>query len=162
MSGEAMFAVAVRDPDNLFLFLRVKRARSGVYILFPRDPDWDPHYSYHATGQFHYRTFGQRQSPVQRQPLGPHFRGAEHIMSTSIEQQGVRALAEPCNVERFSQVFEVPADKLGPTPADHRTSLSVDLVQPGSPPHEAIIGGRIVDQAIFDDAVPYIHITLWE
>ena len=164
MSGEAMFAVVVRDPDNLFLFLRVRRAPSGVYVLFPRDPDWDPHISYHTSGRYHHKSFRHRvHLPVQqRQPLDLGFRGTEHMVLIPIDVEGVRAVNAICRVEQFSQLFEIPVEKLGPTLADSRTSLVVDLAEPGSPPHEAVPGGHVVDQRIFDDAVPHICLTLWE
>ena len=50
-----MYAVAVRDGHELFLFCRIRRTVTGdVYVLPPRpDPDWNPHVSYHASGQYH-------------------------------------------------------------------------------------------------------------
>src|SRR6266567_3481005 len=42
--AEKMFAVAVRDGADLFLWLRIRRAASGIYYVFAtgreEEPDW--------------------------------------------------------------------------------------------------------------------------
>jgi hypothetical protein len=66
-----VYAVAVRDGPDLFLFLSICRGASGdVYVNYPRDDlDWKPHTSYRASGQHHQKSSihkgvqGRRQRP---------------------------------------------------------------------------------------------------
>ena len=50
---EKMYAVAVRDGADLFLWIRIRRAVSGIYYMIPTsrdEPDWkqwNPHGSQH-------------------------------------------------------------------------------------------------------------------
>ena len=159
--SDRRYAVAVRDADKLLLILTIARVPQGdVYVNFPRDDP--PHASYHASGQHHQKSSGQKFFVYKREKPDTSFHGTQQVVMIPIYLEGVRALDKACKIEEFSQVFEIPADKLGPTPADHGTSLAVDLVEAGGPTFEAVPGGRIVDQRIFDDAVPHIYVTLWE
>jgi hypothetical protein len=65
----------------------------------------------------------------------------------------------PCKVEDYTEVFEIPIRDL--RPEMHRTMLSVDLTEPSGQP---IItpGARILRQAIFQDVVPWIMVTLFD
>ena len=157
------YAVAVRDADELLLFITIVRdSETDVYVNFPRDdPKWKPHASYHASGQHHQKSFGHKSLVYKRQKPEGSFRGTEPVVMIPIDLEGVRSLSKACRVEEFSDVLEIPADRLGPTLADSRTSLAIDLAEPGSPAFEAVPGGHIIAQWIFDDAVPYIYVTLW-
>src|SRR2546428_12125560 len=57
-----MYAVAVRD-GGLFLVACIERSPSGdVYVLRPRNQpkEWNPHASYHASGQHHHKSFNHK------------------------------------------------------------------------------------------------------
>src|SRR5262245_40115290 len=47
--GEKLYAVAVREGDDLWLVLWIRRNRKGeFFVMVPRAKrDWDPHTSYH-------------------------------------------------------------------------------------------------------------------
>src|SRR5260370_33511364 len=60
---EQMIAVAVRDEEDLFLWLRIRRARSGIYYMIPTGrtgPEWkksDPHATAHQDGRSHRKSY---------------------------------------------------------------------------------------------------------
>jgi hypothetical protein len=60
--GEKLYAVAVRDGDNLWLVLWIRRNRTGeFFVMVPRSKEgWDPHTSYHRDGTFHSKSFNRK------------------------------------------------------------------------------------------------------
>src|ERR1700681_1720720 len=81
---ESMFAVAVRDGTDLFLWLRIRRAASGdLYYIYPRSQaeeegkTWNPHGSLHKDGRSHHKGFDQKFFPKQGQKPDANFKGTE-------------------------------------------------------------------------------------
>jgi hypothetical protein len=79
---ERMFAAAVRDERDLFLWIRIKRARLGdIYYMFPSgrgEPEWkkwNPHGSHHKHGRRHHKSFDQKILAEQRQKPDSAFKG---------------------------------------------------------------------------------------
>ena len=70
-----------------------------------------------------------------------------------------RITNSPCRSEDYAEVFEISVSEL--RPEMYRTMLSVDLTEPSGQP---IItpGARILRQVIFQDAVPWIMVTLFD
>jgi hypothetical protein len=70
-----------------------------------------------------------------------------------------RLTNSPCKVEDYAEVFEIAVSEL--RPEMYRTMLSVDLTEPSGQP---IIypGARILRQAIFQDNIPWIMVTLFD
>lgn len=156
------YAVAVRDREDLLLFLAICRAPDGdVYVNFPRDyePDWKPHSSYHASGQHHHKSFGYK-APVRYRPKpDASFRGTENVVTTGIASDEPRAISTPCHSASFEDVFEIPLSDLR---ADkYRTFVSVDISDRDGKP---IItpGAKVIRHAVFKDAVPWILVTLFD
>ena len=147
-----MYAVAVRDREDLWLLCRVRRSRErDVYVLLPRDePGWDPHASYHQDGVRHVRSQGGRYLVDQRQRPDETFRGAESVFALAVQPGEVALLQTPCKSEQFSDVFEIGREHF---PLEEHHALAVDLVEPG---HDALTGPwrEVVLQKSFRDAVP--------
>src|SRR6266699_371046 len=85
------FAVAVRDENDLFLWLRIRRSPAGdVYVALPTGRNqlewkkWNPHASYHRDGQFHHKSFDRRQVSQERQNPDPGFLGTENLITRGI------------------------------------------------------------------------------
>lgn len=158
--ADRMYAVAVRDSGDLYLILRIRRSPSGdVYHLVPRDrKDWNPHTSYHSSGQFHAKGYGRKALVLQRQQPDSKFSGNENVTTIGIAADEHRANGILCP-EEFDEVFEIPLGEL--RPERYRTHLSVDLTEPGG---QAIItpGATILRQKAFQDAEPWIMVTLFE
>jgi hypothetical protein len=153
--GEYRYAVALRDGNDLWLTLWVRRSRRGEYfIMMPRgDRDWDPHTSYHLDGTVHMKSHGRKVLPAQkRQPLTGVFRGAEHLGVYGGHGKSSGAIYDP---SAFTGVVEVPPRVLGPK----HGGVTVDLVEPG---HEPVPFGwkEIAVRQVFRDAVPCVVITL--
>lgn len=163
----ALRAIAVRDAQGLHLVARVARRPSGIYYSIPRDAkafqidsaeNWDPHASYHADGTHHIKSFGQLAlTRVKRQPLSSAFSGAEPLFAQSFQPRDLHNLPMLSDASVFADVFEIPVDRL--TSADHYT-LALDLLAPGArrlrgPWLEAVL------EHSFQDALPWIHATLW-
>jgi hypothetical protein len=157
-----MFAVAVRDDTNLWLALRIHRGRDGsVYVMWPRDSDWDPHTTYHASGSYWQRTSGEKLQPSQRQKLDSSFRGSEMVVSTGVTLSGVRATGVVCDPENFDQVFEISATDL-PSPPRVCLSVHVSETEVVSAPLSGSIPGQVVrKQSTYGDGIPWLVFTFW-
>lgn len=157
-----VFGVAVRDGADLMLVLSICRGPEGdVYVNFPRehDPNWKPHSSYHASGQHHQKSFGHKYFVSHRQRPNKHFAGTVNVVTTGIAVGEPRAINERCNAADYLAVFEIQVDEL--RPEKYRTYLSVDVTEPDGQP---IVpqGAMIVRQIVFQDAVPWIMVTLFD
>ncbi len=159
------YAIAVRDGDELLLFMRVKRSSKGdYYCFFPRDTDpvakrkygdWNPHASHHASGQSHQKSHGRKSLAKHMQLPDASFGGNENLVTTSIEPDDARRINKPIDADAFVEVFDIPSDVLNAG----GYMLAVDLVEEGGPPlpHP----GKIAMQHRFADCIPEILVTLW-
>jgi hypothetical protein len=156
---EALYGVAVRDGADLLLLLTVRRAPPGdVYVNIPyqQDPEYKPHASYHASGQRHAKSCNRKFHVVRRQAPDQNFRGSEVVECLAIGRGKHRAINLSCQLSEYHDVFEIEANDL---PQDGR--LAVDLAEPGSAAFVPFPGAEIVRQKSFEDAVPWILVTLW-
>ena len=157
-SKGSVYAVAVRDREDLWLICRIRRSTTGIYFLIPRDdPDWDPHASYHQDGQRHVKDRGGKYIAAQRQRLDESFRGAESLFAMALPPGQTDRLKTPCKPEEFSAVFEIDREFFLPE-EDH--ALVVDLVEPGQ---DVLTGPwrEVVMQRLITDGTPWIVVTLW-
>ena len=155
-----MYAIAVRD-DELRLFLRIARRPTGIYVIWPRDnrPGWNPHASYHASGQRHGKAHGSTHMVRRLQKLDAHFHGNENITTVGIASGEVSAMP-PLDATDFTEVFEIPADEL--KPQMYHTDVSIDLTDTSAEPIITSRHAKILRKAIFDDAYPWIVVTLFD
>ena len=98
---ERMFAIAVRDGDDLFLWVRLRRAaRNDIYYVLPtgREDDaewkeWDPHGSWHQDGSLHHKSFNRKMLPAEsRQKPNVEFKGTHNLITRGIASDEPRAL----------------------------------------------------------------------
>jgi hypothetical protein len=155
-------AVAVRDGADLFVVITINRGPEGdVYVNWPRDhiPGWNPHTSYHASGQHHHKSFNQKLVVFHEQKPDANFRGAKRISGTPVNTTDPRKVNHPCDPEKLDGVVEIPLSDL--RPEMYRHVVTVDFVQPN---HVANIvqEKRMVRQTIFRDSDPWIVVTLFE
>jgi hypothetical protein len=163
-----MYAVAVRDSDDLFLVARVHRNKRGeVFVAVPRPGrrGWDPHSSYHADGRYRVKIHGRAPRTYYLQKPDANFTGTHNMSTLPIASCEPRENHAPCKPETFDDVFEIPVDEL--RPEEYRTHISVDLIEPGEHPTfhsvEAFYpGARVLRQAIFREAIPWILVTLYD
>lgn len=157
-SKGAMYAVAIRDGNDLWLLARIRRTGINVYFLMQRDtPDWDPHASYHQSGTSQVRSYDWTYFKTQKQRPDASFRGVATVFAMGIAV-GEEALHKtPCDAGKFDDVFEIPIEQF--VPGEPHT-LVADIVEPGM---VAAPGPwqHIVTQKTFKDAVPWILVTLW-
>ena len=154
--GGHLYAVAIREGSNLWLTLWVRRHRKGdIYVMIPRgDRAWEPHLSYHRDGRVHSKSFGHKFFPGKRQPLNETFKGTEHLGMFGGHGKSIGAI---CNPADFSGVVEVEPGVLGPRDG----WVAVDLVEPNCEPMDlTTINARIVKQAVFSHALPWVVIRV--
>lgn len=93
--NDHMFAVAVRDGSDLFLWLRLRRNWKGeIFYVYPTGPktetEWDPHGSKHADGVGHHKSrepAGTAENE-QRRHANSHYQGR----SASRERPSLRVV----------------------------------------------------------------------
>lgn len=148
------FAIAVEDDAGLGLTFWIKRSAKGeIFLMYPREPDFDPHTSYHIDGTCHSKSYGTKNLACRRQPLGPNFKGTEHLGMFGGHGSGPR-IEDP---ESFDHVLIAPPGSL----TGMRGSVFVDLVEPGQQPASRHLEGRIVvAQVVHDDDAPWIVVSL--
>jgi hypothetical protein len=159
-TAKVSYAVAVRDGEDLLTVLTVNRGPQGdVYANIPRPhmPDSKPHGSYHASGQRHARSFNQKAFVRSLQRPDQNFRGTEQVETLLIGSTDHRAINVPCQPSDFADLFEIPY-------ADVKNikhgRLCVDLAEPGAGHTVRFPGEKVLRQAVFKDAVPWILVTL--
>ena len=160
---DTRFAIAVRDGDDLWLYLWLKRDSKGdVYVFWPRDEaGWNPHASYHASGRSHLKSHDKAFLPATRQNPDDTFSGAEQLVSTPIDLHSARATNKRCVSANYpGGVCEIPADEISDTNPS-RTAVAIDLVSPGAPPL-VYPETAVLRRCVFTDALPHISVALWD
>ena len=151
------YAVAVQDGELLWLVLWIRRAVSGdIYVIYPHGSGGgNPHFSYHADGRFHSKSYGRVMFRQQRQPISPAFSGREHI--ASCYGYGPSSVGAVCEPAQYSEVIRVPRGVLGPRDG----CVAVDLLGPGTVvPTELGADQRLVAHHIFNGRVPAISVKV--
>jgi hypothetical protein len=166
--GDRTCAVAVRDGADLLLLATIRRRPQGdIYVnLLHRDgympggvPGWNPHTSYHASGQHHDKSFNRKLRVYYRQAPDANFQGVENIVSFGVTRRDARVINQPCVPGDFDDVFEIPADAL--STVEYRTLIAVDLMQPREKP-VITPGAKIIKGHVIAERVPHIVATLFE
>ena len=80
----AVYGIAVRDDDGLWLLARIRRSRDGdvYYMEQSADPAVDFHVSYHNSGIRHLRSYGWKRFVSQLQRPDASFRGVETVFAS--------------------------------------------------------------------------------
>ena len=136
---DRMFAVAIRDAKDLFLWIRIRRAPLGdIYYAFPTGRSgrewkkWNPHGSHHKTGHSHHKSFGQKIFPQHRQKPNSEFKGIENLLARPIARNEPRAFGVICDPTEFTSIFEVPVTML--SDEKYKTYIVIDLCEAGGQP----------------------------
>jgi len=153
-NNDRRYAVAIQDGDDLGLTFWIKRSAKGeIFLLYPRDPEMDPHASYHRDGTYHQKSYRQAMSVQKRQPLDSSFRGAEHLGTFGGHGAGPRIN----DTSAFDDVLVAPPGVLH----GKGGCIVVDLVEPGARPaphHRELM--RIVGERIYQDRSPWIVVAI--
>jgi hypothetical protein len=158
-NAEVLYAVAVRDACDLLVLITIRRARRNVYVNIPRPhiPNWEPHASYHASGQHHQVSFGRKFDIQAHECPDENFRGQRNVVTLMISPTEAHAVNLACDPSQFEQVFEIAQADIAPKGA----RLAIDLVEPGSGPLTPFLDARCVRQTAFADSEPWIVVSLW-
>jgi hypothetical protein len=153
--GEHRYAVAVREPDGLWLTLWVRRSSNGeIFVIHPTaERDWNPHTSYHLDGRLHLKSHDRKMILQKRQALTGVFRGSEHLGLYA--GHSPKVVGAVCDPTAYSGVVEVPPGVLGA----RQGAVTVDLVEPGREPSE-VPWFDIHTRQVFRDLAPWVVITV--
>jgi hypothetical protein len=166
--SDRMFAVAVRDGDELFLWIRLRRAAgTDIYYVVPTGREderdwkkWNPHGSWHRDGRVHHKSFDKKMLPVEeRQKPDARFEGTYNLITRGLASDEPRAFGVLCDPTKFSEIMEIPVEIL--SPKHYETYTSVDVSEPGLQPMLMGGGEEIPLQRVFDDAIPHITVTVY-
>ena len=104
-------AIAVRDTDLFLMATVVREQTSDVYVNWPRthEPDWKPHTSYHASCQYHQKSFGKALGIQHKQKPDVYFNGTKAVVSFGVATGEHKAVNVRCDSSAFTAVFELPA-----------------------------------------------------
>ena len=99
---ERMFAVAVRDRNDLFLWTRLRRAAgTDIYYVLPTGREhnpkwkkWNPHGSWHKDGRVHHKSFNKKIFPAERQKPNAEFMGTYNLITRGIASDEPRPAIE--------------------------------------------------------------------
>ncbi|MFZ2142528.1 MAG: hypothetical protein WAV78_37260 [Xanthobacteraceae bacterium] len=166
--SDCMFALAVRDGDDLFLWIRLRRAAgTDIYYVVPTGREderdwkkWNPHGSWHRDGRLHHKSFDKKMLQVERrQKPDANFEGTHNLITRGLASDEPRAFGVRCDATKFSVVMEIPVEILSPN--HYETYTSVDVSESGLQPLLMGGGEKILLQRVFDDAIPQITATVY-
>ena len=162
------YAVAVARSSELLLLAEVERRGTDVYVLIPHcstgptlddGTRWNPHVSYHASGQHHVKAFSQYVfSPDRRQRPDCNFTGSEPLYDLSLGRGAWARSPIVTNTSAYAEIFRVCATDL--TDTDFYC-LSLHLVAPGEHPKHTPYSAVPVAAHTFQGSPPRVHASLW-
>lgn len=166
------FAICVDYGTEIYQFLRIGVANDGSIVAsFPRKKRslgkglarWDPHSTYHRSGQVHHKSFGRTVQPKQKQEIGNEFKDTENIVITGISNEEAKQIGILCNRERFDATMHLKSSSI--SDFKYKNYLSVDLAEPNSDVSN-VAGARapykVLEQRIFKRFEPWIVLTFAE
>jgi hypothetical protein len=162
------FGIIIKHADGTRrLFGTVSRTDQGdVYAnwivvdssVTPGMKPWNPHASYHASGQRHAKSHNRILNKKELQPPGSDFVGTELIENINAN----RGLSErlPTVSEAFDDTFEIDVALISGTTSQ---VVGVDLIAPGATPFVVFNEqDTLVASKVFRDQVPWISVRLVE
>jgi len=162
---DRMFAVAIRDGDDLFLWIRIRRAADGdIYYIFPtgrEGAEWkkaNPHGSLHKDGTLHHKSFNRKMSRKRIQKPDANFKGPVNFVTRPIASNEPRLFGVICNPAEFDEVMEVPVGIL--SAKRYETHVSIDVTESGGSPSLNTSDGQILAQHTFQDSLPWILVSV--
>ncbi|MGH2359074.1 MAG: hypothetical protein ACRDGM_00805 [bacterium] len=166
-SPDSMLGIAVEQSAALLLLARIRRNNSGIFVLPPHDSDgtrldnnqaWNPHASYHASGQRHVKSFnGLVFAPEKRTPLDENFSGCEHVFDLGLKPGDWAKSPVIADLSSYVDLFRISASELNL--ADSYV-VSVCLIAPDDIPSYAPYGAVLIAEQSFRDWKPWIHVWL--
>jgi hypothetical protein len=141
----------------------MRRADKGEAWHPCAEGSWDLHASYHASGERHDKIESRIFLPRCGQEPDDSLRGVEYVTARPIAAHEPRTFGIAYQAQFFSKRLEIPVDKL--RSETYRTAIEVDLAGPQDrpiKPRNAMDGEQIIQQEIFDDATPWIVVTLYD
>ena len=156
-------AIAIKDEDDLFLFLTINRSKHGdVYINFnEHHPNHKPHSSYHSSGQLHHKSSKHYVFPIRKkQKPSINLKGSESIITTSIRKGDGKAWNIKCDPKDYSDIMIIPDEIIIP---EFGFQFHIEVVEAGTQPWASTYPYiQIIQQKIFDKNIPWIAASLYE
>lgn len=161
------YSIVIIHPGGVRrLFGRISRSDKGdVYVNWtvvesPPKPGveaWNPHASYHASGQVHSKSHNRIGIKKARQRPGSAFAGTEPLEATNADRGLSNVL--PVVAEAFDDTFEIDASLLS---GSKMQAITVDLVDTTSVPVRLTGNDTVVAEKVFRDQIPWIVVSLVE
>ena len=158
--------VIVDTGGDRRLFASIRRADPGdVYVNWvvdevspsPRVPKWNPHGSYHASGQLHSKSYNRIAIRKHRRTPGPAFTGSEPLEVTNADRALSASL--PADPGGFDDYFEIDVSLITGSPAQ---AIAVDLIAPDAEPVRLTGSDTVIAEKVFKDQIPWISVSLVE
>ena len=160
------FGIVIRHINGKrCLFGRIRRSDTGnIYVIWEMSqscqrknnkPKWNPHASYHASGQLHSKSYNRIGIKKQRQSPTPAFTGSEPIEATNADR-GLNPVL-PIDIGGFDDYFEIDVTAIASLP---NAVITVDIVAPGAVPIRLTGLDTVVTEKVFKDTIPWIVVSL--
>lgn len=132
-----------------------------VYVMFAVNPvkgmeGWNPHSSYHASGQSHQKSFNRKHVVRHGQKPNLLFSGTTNLMTTIISWDHAKKMNVLCKPELFNYVIKIDGTDL-----NNNTYVSIDLADAKGNPI-VTPGSHILQSFTVGDDVPVVLVTLFE
>jgi hypothetical protein len=159
--ADRLFAIGVDDGTAFWIVLTVRRSTNDVYVNFLRDgtPGWKPHASYHASGQHHQKSFGHKAALKYGLKPDSNFTGSVNVVTIGLARGEAQAIGAHIDPVEIADSLRIPEAEIASE--KYRTYVSVDLLEPAELPRLAV-GRRVLQQAVFKDAIPWIVVSFYE
>ena len=163
-----LLGIGVATAAGFVQLAQIERKGTDVYFLPAHDEaafrlddgtSWNPHVSYHSSGQHHIKTYNEKVfAPQHRQRPGGTFTGVEPLYDMSVHPTDWSRVKATQSLGEFAEVFSVP-ESMFAKGAFH--ILSLHLIAPGAVPTTSLHRSVFVIEHLFKSRVPWIHASLW-
>ncbi len=157
-----LYAIAIKDNNDLFLMFSITRSDQGdYYVNFNENySGHKPHSSYHQSGQLHHKSHNKKVFPKRQSQPTANFSGSEVIITTSIKKGEGRAWNVQCEPKNYTNIMIIEDEILIP---QFGYNFEVEIVEPGTNPWiSSYPFAKIVQQQTFKTPGPWVIATLYQ
>ena len=166
--ADEILGIAVGLLAGPRLLAKIEGVGSDIYFLPTHDEElaklddgtlWNPHSSFHASGQHHLKTYNTMIfAPQRRQRPNDQFRGTEPLFDLSVRAADWSRAPSVDPSWQAAELFTIPEALL----SEYQFyTVSAHLTEPGVDPTAIPYRAAFIADHRFAARAPWIHVSIW-